>query len=96
MLGTAVYNHPGLTSDQPLEAFFRHPQPPDLELYELFRKFLLVTSQINGNFSTEQGIGMTLEPLGRKMLAESEDLARFVSARPDPELAEVLSPPAAE
>ena len=96
VMGTAIYNHSGLTSDQTLEAFFQEPQPPDPELYELFRMFLLVTSQINGNFSTDQGIDMTLEPLGRKMMAEAEGFEEFVSADPNPELKEVVSTPAAE
>ena len=96
VLGTAIYDHAGLTSGQTLHAFFQGPQPPDPELYKLFRKFLLVTSQINGNFSTAEGIEMTLEPLGRKMMAEAEEFAEFIRAEPNVDLKEVVGTPAAE
>ena len=96
VLGTAIYNHTGLTSDQTLQAFFQDPQPPDPELYGLFRRLLLVTSQINGNFSTAKGIDMTLEPLGRKMLAEAEEFGEFILAETNPDLKEVVATSAAE
>lgn len=49
-MGRAVYARPGITSDQPLPAFFAAPQRPDPNAYRLFRDYLLETSQLPGGF----------------------------------------------
>ncbi|RAP41871.1 hypothetical protein BYZ73_07925 [Rhodovulum viride] len=66
-LGAAVYGKPGLVSDRPLAAFFAAPDPPDRAAFELFRRYLLATSQIPGDYYTREGrehaIGPTVERL---------------------------------
>ena len=49
-LGRAVYDKPGLVSDQPLADFCRDPQHPDLAACRVFRAYLLQTSQVPGGF----------------------------------------------
>lgn len=50
VMGTAVYDMPGLTFQGPLEEFLRDPGKPDPALYGGFRRYLLRTNQANGNF----------------------------------------------
>ncbi len=50
VLGKAIYDIPGLTSQQPLDAFWKKPQPVDHDLYQRFRAWLLRNNQIKGNF----------------------------------------------
>ena len=53
--GTAVYDKPGLVSDQALADFFARPLPPNPELYATYRQFLLETSQLPGGFYSAKG-----------------------------------------
>ncbi len=48
-LGTAVYDIPGITSQQPLDEFWNAPAPVDYELYSKFRSWLLANNQLNGS-----------------------------------------------
>ncbi len=50
VMGTAVYDLPGLTHQGSLAEFLRDSGTPDSELYEAFRRYLLATNQANGNF----------------------------------------------
>jgi capsule polysaccharide modification protein KpsS len=50
VLGKAVYDIQGLTSQLPLARFWSQPESPDLILYHRFRSFLVTHNQINGNF----------------------------------------------
>lgn len=50
VMGTAVYDMPGLTHQGSLESFFERPTAPDRALYEKFRRWLLHANQINGTF----------------------------------------------
>lgn len=50
VLGYAVYDMPGLTAQEPLEAFWNAPTPPDMALYRAFREYLLIHNQANGSF----------------------------------------------
>lgn len=49
-LGRAVYEKPGLVSEQPLDDFLARPEAPDPQAYRVFRDYLLQTSQIPGGF----------------------------------------------
>ncbi|MEM9394824.1 MAG: capsule biosynthesis protein CapA [Pseudomonadota bacterium] len=71
-LGRAVYCKPGLTSDQPLGAFFQDPQPPNRQTYREFRRFLLETSQVTGGFYAKRGRRKLLRRVVDLMLAESD------------------------
>jgi capsule polysaccharide modification protein KpsS len=50
VLGKAVYDLKGLTSQLTLARFWSHPEHPDMALYRRFRSFLVSHNQINGNF----------------------------------------------
>ncbi len=50
VMGQAFYDLPGLTDQQPLEAFWQQPSPPERELFLRFYAHMLETTQINGNF----------------------------------------------
>ncbi len=49
VLGSAVYDMPGLTSQRPLETFWTNPDDVDLELYVAFRGWLEHHNQANGS-----------------------------------------------
>lgn len=65
-LGKALYDLPGLThaadGDDPerLDAFWRDPEPPDMSLYQAFRRVVMERTQINGGFYTRVGIERAL------------------------------------
>src|SRR5690606_5188634 len=51
VMGTAVYDMPGLTFQGSLPEFLQDPgDPPDASLYRAFRRYLIHTNQANGNF----------------------------------------------
>lgn len=51
-LGKAVYNMAGLTCQEPLAAFWTHPEKytPDAQLHDKFRNYVTAHTQINGSF----------------------------------------------
>lgn len=53
--GSAVYGKPELTSDQSLTAFFKAARRPDGAAYQVFRRYLLETSQVPGGFYSRSG-----------------------------------------
>jgi capsular polysaccharide export protein len=50
VMGRTFYNLPGLTDQQPLDAFWQAPTPSNRELFRRFYVHLIQTTQINGNF----------------------------------------------
>ncbi len=50
VLGRTFYDLPGLTDQQPLEAFWTNPTGSDRPLFRRFYHHLIKTTQINGNF----------------------------------------------
>lgn len=50
VLGRTFYNLPGLTDQQALEEFWVSPQLPDRALFRRFYRYMIETTQINGNF----------------------------------------------
>ena len=55
-LGRSVYDLPGLTHQDSLEAFWQAPSPPDLGLFEAFRRVLAHACLLQGDFFTAAGI----------------------------------------
>ena len=53
----------------------------DIEAYNLFHQFLLLTVQINGSFYSNEGIELALDPLVEKMLAKIDPTDAFIRAR---------------
>lgn len=70
--GNSVYDKPELVSDQPLEAFFANPESPDAEVYQIYRRFLLETSQIPGGFYSTKGRRQLLRLISDRILANED------------------------
>lgn len=50
-LGNAIYDIEGLTNkNKKLKDFWKNPQKPDMKLLAKFRQYLIVNTQLNGNF----------------------------------------------
>lgn len=50
VMGKAIYNVPGLTSELSLDEFWQKPGEVDFQLYQAFRGWLEHNNQVNGNF----------------------------------------------
>jgi hypothetical protein len=50
VLGEAIYDMPGLTSQVLLDDFWHTAQEPVLAFYHRFRNYLIANIQLNGNF----------------------------------------------
>lgn len=72
VFGEAVYAKPDFVSDQPLPAFFAHPDAPDRAAYLTFRRFLLDTSQLPGGFYSQRGRTQLLREVVDRMLADQD------------------------
>ncbi|GGY54027.1 capsular biosynthesis protein [Parvularcula lutaonensis] len=59
-LGRALYDGEGLTHQGPLDGFWTKPQKPDADLVRRFIGYLLIKTQINGDFSTDHGMRMAI------------------------------------
>ena len=68
--GRSVYSRPEFLSDQPLPEFFADPEVPDSGAYQVYREFLLRTSQITGGFYTAAGRGEALRALVPLILSD--------------------------
>jgi len=55
-LGRSVYDLPGLTHQGSLETFWRAPSPPDMALFEAFRRVLMHACLLDGDFFTHDGV----------------------------------------
>lgn len=53
--GKSVYDKPEFVSQQPIAQFFADPDVPDHEAYQIYRQFLLKTSQLPGGFYSLRG-----------------------------------------
>lgn len=73
-LGKAFYDMPGLTHQAGLHSFWKNPEPTDHGLYELFRRAVLYTTQINGGFYTKAGIDLAVKNTLPRLLADQSPL----------------------
>ena len=71
-LGRAVYQKPGITSDQTLAEFLAQPQPPDPAAYRTFRDYLLQTSQVPGGFYSRRSRAHALRLAADLILAPGD------------------------
>lgn len=90
VLGRAIYNHRPLAAGGSLEEFFTNPETPDIEAYELFHRFLLLTVQINGSFYSDEGIRQAIKPLVAKMMAKQDPVDPFIRVL-NPAIVEIKS-----
>lgn len=80
-LGRAVYDKPGLVSDQSLDAFFREPDAPDPQAYRTFRDYLLQTSQIPGGFYAARSRAHALRLVADMMLSPEDPYEALAAGR---------------
>jgi capsular polysaccharide export protein len=60
-LGKAIYDIPGLTFQGELDDFWRGATPPDLSLFDAFRRVLIDRCLIPGSFFNESGLRLAVE-----------------------------------
>ena len=68
VLGCAVYDIKGLTSDQSFQVFFQNPVAPDKNLLKAFVKLLAASIQVKGNYFTTDGRASAIKGLSEKLL----------------------------
>ena len=76
-LGRAIYDRPEFTSRQPLSAFFNAPDAPDHEMYLIYRRYLLQTSQVSGGFYSARGRRAAFRRLPDMMLRDADPYDAF-------------------
>ena len=52
VMGRAMYDLPGLTSQCSIHEFWQHPEPVDIDLFHKLQTYLFDETQINGSFFT--------------------------------------------
>ncbi len=67
IIGRASYDIPGITFQGSLAEFWKHPAPPDKDLFHAYRMYHINATQINGSFYSEVrfpeiGVGGTPAP----------------------------------
>ena len=82
VLGSAIFDIPGLTFQDHLDRFWRESTPPDAELYRAFRKVVMASAQVNGSFFTEAGIALALDAALERMEVQTAP-AQTGALRPD-------------
>ena len=78
-LGQAIYDIPGLVNQHGLEAFWRQPVAPDLELFRLFKRAVIYTTQVNGNFYSRSGNRLAASNSLRFLEPELSPLEAFLA-----------------
>lgn len=70
VLGTAIYDMPGLSFQGGLDDFWSYTESPDPELYQTFLDYVIQNTQINGDFYSRTGIEMAVRGAVRRLEAE--------------------------
>lgn len=66
-IGHAVYDIPGLTSQEPLDDFWTAPPTPDASVFDCFRRVVATSSQINGGLYSAEAIEMAVESAAARL-----------------------------
>ncbi len=82
VLGTAIYDLPGLTDGQPLDAFWRAPSPPDAGYVEDFVRALAKATQLKGSFYDPAGVAVAVHEIVRRVLSDVGTSDMFVDPPP--------------
>lgn len=80
-LGRAVYEKPGLVSEQSLDDFLAEPDAPDPQAYRVFRDYLLQTSQIPGGFYASRSRAHALRLVADMLLSPDDPYDALASGR---------------
>ncbi|MCX7284503.1 MAG: capsular biosynthesis protein [Novosphingobium sp.] len=60
VLGTAIYDVPGITAQDGLDAFWRAPPQPDAATFDAFRRVLIDRCLIPGGFFSEEALDLVV------------------------------------
>jgi capsular polysaccharide export protein len=77
-LSNPIYNLPGLTCQQPFEAFWQVAQAPDASLYAAFRQVVMAATQVNGGFYCAAGIDLAAKNSSRVLTAQKSPLEQLL------------------
>lgn len=80
-LGRAIYQKPGIVSDQTLAEFFDYPEPPNPSAYRVLRDFLLQTSQVPGGFYSRRSRAHALRLVADLILAPDDPYRSLANGR---------------
>ncbi|ARO14820.1 capsular polysaccharide export protein KpsS [Ketogulonicigenium robustum] len=80
LFGTAIYDKPGLVSQQDIVEFFRAPQRPDSRSYRDYRAFLLETSQVPGGFYSRRARHQLMRRVVDQVLADNDPYDAVLSS----------------
>lgn len=81
VLGTSIYDLPGLTYQGALDTFWRQKQGPDKALFKAFRNTVIHHTQLNGGFYNRRGIELAIAGSVQR-LSEGTALPLTVPAEP--------------
>lgn len=82
VLGKAIYDLPGLTSQSSLDAFWHAPAAPDGPLWAAWRRVVIHATQVNGGFYTSSGIALAVRNAVPRLLAPRSPLECLLDAVP--------------
>jgi len=80
-MGRAVYDKPGIVSDQSLSEFLHDPAPPNAMAYRRYRDFLLESSQVPGGYYAERSRAHALRIVVDMMLAFEDPYEALIAGR---------------
>jgi capsular polysaccharide export protein len=69
VLGDAVYDMPRITDQNGLDAFWAKPTPPELPVFEAFRRVLIDRCLIHGGYFSDEGLAMLVKGALRRLEA---------------------------
>lgn len=86
--GTAVFDKPEFCSGQSLRTFFSRPERPDHKAYQIYRRYLLETSQVPGGFYASRSRNQLSRRIVDMMLSPTDPYDSFTlrDATPKPQL----------
>lgn len=67
VLGDAVYDMPRITHQTGLDTFWTSPTPPELHVYEAFRRVLIDRCLIHGGYFSDEGLTMLVKGALRRL-----------------------------
>lgn len=74
VLGSAIYDIPGMTDQQPLDAFWKAPLRPDPALTSAFYRLLAASIQVRGNFYSDAGTTAAADAIAGRLLSGTVNL----------------------
>ncbi|TDK36910.1 capsular biosynthesis protein [Rhizobium deserti] len=73
-LGSAIYDIPGLTSQERLADFWVAPPGPDMALFDQFTRALAATTQVRGGFIGREALKQGVNNVAKRLMEEEERL----------------------